>query len=193
MRSRIRRSVFQSWWRTYQRSSSIRSAHGQGRAAVDLRPAGDPRLHVEPVQLPLVVLLDLVAERRARPDHRHVAADDVPELRQLVEAQPPQEPSRPRDPRVALGRPRSPRPASRRRRPSCAASAARSRRRPCRRGSGGRAPGRRPAASPPRRQTARNGLETTSPVPAIATSSARFKRACPPRPPRSPARRGAGS
>ena len=28
VRSRISRSVFQSWWRTYQRSSSIRSAQG---------------------------------------------------------------------------------------------------------------------------------------------------------------------
>src|SRR5437763_16552530 len=34
-------------------------------AAVDLGPTGDARLHVEPVQLPLVVLLALVAERRA--------------------------------------------------------------------------------------------------------------------------------
>src|SRR6516165_2771484 len=41
-------------------------------AAVDLRPAGDPRLHVEAVQLPLVVLLDLVAEGGPGPDHRHL-------------------------------------------------------------------------------------------------------------------------
>src|SRR5947209_6884301 len=45
-------------------------------APVDLRPAGDPGLHVEPPALPRVVLLDLVAQRRARPDHRHVAAHD---------------------------------------------------------------------------------------------------------------------
>ena len=96
------RSVFQSWWRTYQRSSSIRSAHGNVGAAVDLRPAGDARLDVEPVQLALVVLLDLVAERRARPDHRHVAANDVPELRKLVDAQPPQQTARARDASIAL-------------------------------------------------------------------------------------------
>src|SRR5215831_14093790 len=42
-------------------------------AALDLRPAGDARPDVEPVALPLVVLLDLVAQRRPRPDDRHVA------------------------------------------------------------------------------------------------------------------------
>src|SRR5437763_8090019 len=56
----------------------------EARAAVDLRPAGDAGLDVEPVPLALVVLLDLVAKRRPRPDQGHVAADDVPELRQLV-------------------------------------------------------------------------------------------------------------
>src|SRR5262245_64698811 len=57
----------------------------QRGAAVDLGPAGDPRLDVEPVPLPFVVLLDLIAKRRTRPDHGHVAAYDVPELRDLVE------------------------------------------------------------------------------------------------------------
>src|SRR5579862_7025561 len=52
----------------------------EARAAVDLRPAGDPGLDVEAVPLALVVLLDLVAKRRSRPDQRHVAAHDVPEL-----------------------------------------------------------------------------------------------------------------
>src|SRR5881275_2289653 len=70
-------------------------------AAVDLGPARDARLHVEPVQLPLVVLLDLVAQRRTRADDRHVAADDVPELRQLVEAQPSEDTPALRDARVA--------------------------------------------------------------------------------------------
>ena len=72
----------------------MRSAHGSCGAAVDLRPAGDPGLHVEAVELALVVAVDLVAERRPRPDHRHVAADDVPELRQLVEREPPQDAAR---------------------------------------------------------------------------------------------------
>src|SRR5919106_7053875 len=43
----------------------------QRGAAVDLRPARDPGLHREPEPLALVVALDLVAERRARPDQAH--------------------------------------------------------------------------------------------------------------------------
>ena len=74
---------------------------GERRAAVDLRPAGDPRLDVEPVQLALVVLVDLVAKRRPRADHRHVAANDVPELRQLVERQAPKDAADTGDARVA--------------------------------------------------------------------------------------------
>ena len=61
-----------------------------------------PGLDLEPAALPLVVALDLVAERRARADDRHVAADDVPELRQLVDREPPQDRADARDPRVAL-------------------------------------------------------------------------------------------
>ena len=57
----------------------------QLRAAVDLRPAGQPGTDGEALPLPLGVPLDLVAERRPRPDHRHLAAHDVPELRQLVD------------------------------------------------------------------------------------------------------------
>ena len=51
--------------------------------------------------MPGLVLLELVRERRARPDERHVAAQHVPELRQLVEARLAQEASDRRDPRVA--------------------------------------------------------------------------------------------
>src|SRR5687768_74527 len=64
----------------------------QRRASVHLRPAREPRADVEPVPLVLVVLLDLVAQRRPRPDDAHVAAQDVPELRQLVDRRPPQDP-----------------------------------------------------------------------------------------------------
>src|SRR5207248_10847864 len=70
---------------------------GQHSAAVHLRPAGDAGLHVEPVPLPFVVLLDLVAQRRSWPDHAHLATDDVPELWQLVERELAQEPARARD------------------------------------------------------------------------------------------------
>src|SRR5690348_3324489 len=75
---------------------------GEGGSAVDLRPARDARPHVEAAPLPLVVLLDLVAERRPRADHAHLAADDVPELRQLVERELAQEAAGARDPRVAV-------------------------------------------------------------------------------------------
>src|SRR5207302_11415818 len=63
---------------------------GDPRTAVDLRPAGEPGLHLEPATLPGRVLLDMVTERRARPDQAHVAPHDVPELRELVEREPPQ-------------------------------------------------------------------------------------------------------
>ena len=69
---------------------------------MDLRPAGDPGQHLEPAPLPVGVPLDLVAERRPRPDQAHVAADDVPELRQLVERGAAEEAAGARDPAVAL-------------------------------------------------------------------------------------------
>src|SRR5215204_5572463 len=73
----------------------------QRGAAVHLRPARQPRLHLEPAPLRRRVLLDLVAERRPRPDDRHVSAEDVPELRELVQRQPAQHAADARDPRVA--------------------------------------------------------------------------------------------
>src|SRR2546421_2842739 len=60
-------------------------APGQARATVDLRPAGHPRLHVESAPLARRVPVDLVCERRAWADQAHVAQEDVPELRHLVE------------------------------------------------------------------------------------------------------------
>src|SRR5262245_34088740 len=73
-----------------------------GRPAVDLRPARDPRLDLQAATLPRRVPLDLVRARRPRADHAHVAADDVPELRQLVDRQAAEDPPGARDPRVAL-------------------------------------------------------------------------------------------
>src|SRR5262245_56677206 len=70
-------------------------------AAVDLGPAGEPGPHLEAAALVLVVLLDLVAERRPRADDAHVAANHIPELRQLVDGGPAQEAPDARDPRVA--------------------------------------------------------------------------------------------
>src|SRR5437763_3049324 len=71
------------------------------RPAVHLRPAGQARLDLETASLPRGVLVDLVAEGRARADQAHVAADDVPELRELVEGEAAQGAADLRDPRVA--------------------------------------------------------------------------------------------
>ena len=74
----------------------------QRRAAVDLRPAGDPRLDREPAALALGVLLHLHRHGRPRPDDRHLAAQHVPQVRQLVERVAAQQLPDPRDPVVAL-------------------------------------------------------------------------------------------
>src|SRR4051812_28555677 len=65
--------------------------------AVDLRPAGDAGPYVQTVPLVVVVLLDLVAQRRPRADHAHLPTDDVPELWQLVERELAQQPADARD------------------------------------------------------------------------------------------------
>src|SRR5947208_2952041 len=75
---------------------------GERGAAVDLCPSGDAGPDVEPMQLLVVVLVDLITECRPRADDRHVTADDVPELRELVDAQAAQEASRSRDSAVTL-------------------------------------------------------------------------------------------
>src|SRR4051812_9528194 len=72
------------------------------RAAVDLRPAGDPRLDVEPASLSRRVLLDLVRERGTGADQAHVSAHHIPELRDLVDRQAAQDAAGARDPRVTF-------------------------------------------------------------------------------------------
>ena len=57
---------------------------GKRGSSVDLSPAGDAGLDVEAPPLVRRVLVDLVPERRPRPDQAHVAAHDIPELRQFV-------------------------------------------------------------------------------------------------------------
>src|SRR3954454_24395589 len=74
----------------------------QSRASVNLSPAGDAGLDVEASPLSRRVLLDLVRERGARADEAHVAADDIPQLRDLVERQSPQHTTDPRDAWIAL-------------------------------------------------------------------------------------------
>ncbi len=74
---------------------------GERRAALDLRPPGEPRKHLEPAALVVGVPVDLVAERRSRPDHGHLAAHDVPELGELVDGGAAEHPADAGDPRVA--------------------------------------------------------------------------------------------
>src|SRR5262245_20491239 len=64
---------------------------GERGAAVDLRPARQARLHREAAPLALRVALHLVAECRTRPDYGHLSADDVPQLRQLVDRGSPED------------------------------------------------------------------------------------------------------
>ena len=87
--------------------------------AVHLRPAGDAGLDLVPQHVLRDAVLELFDEERPlgpRADDGHVAAQHVPELRQLVEvepAQPAADASSPADrrraPRSARSRPRRPR------------------------------------------------------------------------------------
>jgi hypothetical protein len=82
---------------------------GQLRPAVNLRPARDPGPDFETPALTRRVALDLVCKRGAGADEAHVAAHDVPQLRQLVDRQPAQQPAGARDAWIALvdGEPRT--------------------------------------------------------------------------------------
>ena len=93
----------------------------QRGAAVDLRPAGQAGPDRQPPALALAVLGDLRGHGRARADQRHLAAQHVPEVRQLVERGAPQQRADARDARRRRRRRRGRRRSARRRRPSCAA------------------------------------------------------------------------
>ncbi len=73
---------------------------------VRLPEAGQARHDRQPAEVPRLVDLDLVRDRRTRADQAHLAADDVDQLRQLVQVRSAQEGSQPRDARV--GRDRDP-------------------------------------------------------------------------------------
>ena len=62
----------------------------RSRPALDLPQAGDALRHEEPLEVVRLEELGLVGEARPRADERHVAAQHVDQLRQLVEARPPQ-------------------------------------------------------------------------------------------------------
>jgi hypothetical protein len=76
---------------------------GQRRTPVDLGPAGDPRLDRQAPALALGVLLDLDGHRGTRADDRHVAAQHVDEVGQLVQRRAAQQRADAGDARVALG------------------------------------------------------------------------------------------
>src|SRR3954454_7298700 len=60
---------------------------GDAGAAVDLRPAGDPRAQVEAPSLARRIELDLCREGRAWADDPHLAAQHVDQVRELVEGE----------------------------------------------------------------------------------------------------------
>ena len=117
-------------------ATSARCTRGRARSArataarrgpLTCAQPGDARLHREPAELARRVLLDLHAHGRARADDAHVARQHVDEVRQLVQREPAQQRAHARDARVALVDREAGSHAARRRSPSCAASAGRSR------------------------------------------------------------------
>jgi hypothetical protein len=63
---------------------------GLSPIAMNLRPSGDAGFDVVPpgVEGDATLVLPIVSQRmRARPDERHVALDDVEQLRKLIDAQ----------------------------------------------------------------------------------------------------------
>src|SRR3989442_1713867 len=84
---------------------------GAAPPAVDLRPAGDARLHLVAEHVaghPPAELLDEAWALGARADEAHLAPQDVPELGQLVEAPAPEERPEARAPRIVRPRPHGP-------------------------------------------------------------------------------------
>src|SRR5438105_10096023 len=74
---------------------------GGAAAAGNLPESGDSGLGFEqPTTMPRLVLLDLVGQRRSGPDQPHLAATNVPELWQLVQAGLAKDPTDWRDPRI---------------------------------------------------------------------------------------------
>ena len=101
VRSRIQMLSQTERRRAYSRSSAIISSSvSSERPSTCHRPVmpGLTAKRAEPVRR---VVLDLVGDRRARPDERHVAAQHVPQLGQLVEARLAQEAADARDALVA--------------------------------------------------------------------------------------------
>src|SRR3954447_1465962 len=75
---------------------------GDARPAEHLPRAGEARSQVEPPLAPAVDLLLELRRHRPRAHQAHVALQDVPELRQLVDARAPEEAADARDARIVL-------------------------------------------------------------------------------------------
>src|SRR5262249_9641766 len=67
-------------------------------AAADLGQAGQSRLYVAPFAVPGFVAFNLVWDGRSRADQRHLALEDVEELREFVDAQAAKEGADAREP-----------------------------------------------------------------------------------------------
>ena len=98
--TRIFRSVRRLLERAYSASRSSISVKPSVVAARHLPQAGHPGLHGESLVVRVLVVLELVLERRPRPDERHVPEEHVHELRQLVQARLAQEPADRGDARI---------------------------------------------------------------------------------------------
>ena len=100
VRTAIFRSSHSDQLSMYSRSSFIHSSKRQVVAAADLPQAREARRHRQAAALPRLVLPHFLDHGGPRADEAHVALEDVPELRQLVEARAAQPPADRRDPRV---------------------------------------------------------------------------------------------
>ncbi len=74
---------------------------GQVGSAGHLPETGDAGFDEHPPAV-VPVAVDLAAQRGSGPDQAHVAEDDVEQLRQFVQAEPPEEPAERGDPRIVL-------------------------------------------------------------------------------------------
>src|SRR5580658_8148099 len=81
---------------------------GHFRAAMNLPDARQPGSYIQPAAMPGRAAVAFFHGQRARPHERHIAQQDVEELRQLIDARFPQEPADARNARVVLDLERRP-------------------------------------------------------------------------------------
>ena len=98
----ILRSINSDWFSAYSRSHETISQNESAHRPRDLPEAGDARQDHEPGHVLGPIASKLVEWNRARADETHLAAENVDELRQFVDAPPPQVPTDTGDARVAF-------------------------------------------------------------------------------------------